>query len=81
MRRTVEVSSQQLDQTTLTRARFPSMLLRRRRGARVSSQPRDFECEGEHGSNTMGKVLDEDLIYEILSVVAEIPAGSPHTVR
>ena len=23
----------------------------------------------------MGKVLDEDLVYEILSVVAEIPAG------
>ena len=51
------------------------MLLRRRRGAKVSNQPRDFECEGEHGSNTMGKVLDEDLVYEILSVVAEIPAG------
>ena len=31
--------------------------------------------EGEHGSDTMGKVLDEDLIYEILSVVAEIPVG------
>ena len=24
----------------------------------------------------MGKILDEDLIYEILSVVEEIPAGS-----
>ena len=23
----------------------------------------------------MGKVLDEDLVYEVLSVVAEIPAG------
>ena len=23
----------------------------------------------------MGKILDEDLIYEILSVVEEIPAG------
>lgn len=51
------------------------MLLWRRRGARVSNQPRDFECEGKHGSDTMGKVLDEDLVYEILSVVAEIPAG------
>lgn len=51
------------------------MLLWRHRGARVGNQPRDFECEGEHGSDTMGKVLDEDLVYEILSVVAEIPVG------
>ena len=51
------------------------MLLWRRRGARVSNQPRDFEGKSEHGSDTMGKVLDEDLVYEILSVVAEIPAG------
>ncbi len=33
------------------------------------------EGKSKHGSDTMGKVLDEDLVYEILSVVAEIPAG------
>ena len=27
----------------------------------------------------MGKILDEDLIYEILSVVEEIPAGKDCT--
>ena len=29
----------------------------------------------------MGKILDEDLIYEILSVVEEIPAGKVATGR
>ena len=33
------------------------------------------EGKSKHESDTMGKVLDEDLVYEILSVVAEIPAG------
>ncbi len=29
----------------------------------------------------MGKILDEDLIYEILSVVEEIPAGKVASSR
>ena len=31
--------------------------------------------EKAFGGTTMGKILDEDLIYEILSVVEEIPEG------
>ena len=32
-------------------------------------------CQQDFGGIIMGKILDEDLIYEILSVVEEIPEG------
>ena len=32
-------------------------------------------CQQDCGGIIMGKILDEDLIYEILSVVEEIPEG------
>ena len=38
-------------------------------------------CQQDFGGIIMGKILDEDLIYEILSVVEEIPEGKSGLLR